>query len=65
MDPEGRHSGSGEDQCLIPDLRGIALARLAKRVADGEEDVTSVVSRILDGQESSSSVPATMFNSSI
>jgi hypothetical protein len=48
---------------MIPDLRGIALAQLARRAADGERDVTGVVARIMDSEESSSSVPALMFQS--
>lgn len=65
MDSEAQHIGSGSDRCLIPDLRGIALAQLARRAAAGEKDVTGVVSRIVDSRESPSGVPAMMFNSTI
>jgi hypothetical protein len=56
---------SGSDQCLIPDLRGIALGQLARRATDGEKDVTDVVSRIMDSRENPTGVPALMFNSAI
>lgn len=65
MDSEAQHIGSGSVRCLIPDLRGIALAELARQAATGEKDVTGVVSRIVDSRESSSGVPAMMFNSTI
>jgi len=50
---------------LIPDLRGITLEQLARRAANGEEDVADVVSRIVPSQESASSLPAMMFHSAI
>ncbi len=65
MDSEARHIGIRSDRCLIPDLRGITLAQLARQAADGEKDVTGVVSRIVDSRESSSGVPAMMFHSTI
>jgi hypothetical protein len=65
VDSEAQHIGSGSDRCLIPDLRGITLAQLARQAATGEKDVTGVVSRIVDSRESPSGVPAMMFNSTI
>jgi hypothetical protein len=65
VDSVARAGGTRSDQCVIPDLRGVALGQLARRAADGERDVTGVVSRIVDGRESPSSVPAMMFNSTI
>ncbi len=65
MDSAAQPIGSRSDRSLIPDLRGITLQQLARRAAVGEEDVTSVVSRIVDGRGSSSGVPAMMFNSTI
>jgi hypothetical protein len=65
VDSVAQPSDVKSDQSLIPDLRGIGLAQLAGRAAAGEKDVTGVVSRILDGQESSSRVQAMTFNSSI
>lgn len=65
MDSEARHTGSRPGRCLIPDLRGIGLAQLARQAADGEKDVTGVVSRIVASRESPSGIPAMMFNSTI
>lgn len=65
MDSEAQLIGSGSGRYPIPDLRGIGLEQLARRAATGEKDVTGVVSRIVDSRESSSSVPAMMFNSTI
>jgi hypothetical protein len=65
VDSEARHTGKRSDRCLIPDLRGITLAQLARQAAEGEKDVTGVVSRIMDSRENSSGVPAMMFNSTI
>ncbi len=65
MDSEAQHIGRRSDRCLIPDLRGTTLAQLARRAADGEKDVTGVVSRIVDSRESPSGVSAMMFNSTI
>jgi len=65
LDSKARHTGIRSDPCLIPDLRGIALARLARQAADGEKDVTGVVSRIIDVRKNPSDVPAMMFNSTI
>ena len=49
----------------IPDLRDIGLGQLASRAAAGENTVTGVVSRTVDGQKGISVVPAMMFNSTI
>jgi hypothetical protein len=65
VDSAAQPISSGSDRSLIPDLRGITLQQLARRAAVGEEDVTGVVSRILGNRESSSGVPAMMFNSTI
>ena len=65
MDSAAQPSSTRSDRSLIPDLRGIALGQLARRAAAGEKDVTGVVSRIVDRGESSSGVPAMMFNSTI
>ena len=65
VNSEARPSGSRSDQCLIPDLRSIPLEQLARQAADGEIDVVSVVSRIVDGRKCPSSVSAMMFNSAI
>lgn len=65
MDSEDRLNSARSDQCLIPDLRGVSLERLARQAADGEKDVTGVVSRIKEMRESPSGVPAMMFNASI
>ena len=53
------------EEGMIPDLGGISLRRLAEQAAAGEKDVTGVVARITDSQESRSTVPAMMFNSAI
>jgi len=65
VDSEARPIRNRSDRCLIPDLRGIPLGKLARRAADGEKDVTGVVSRIVDSRESPSDVKAMMFNSTI
>ena len=65
MDSMAPPNSSGSDRCLIPGLRGIALGQLARRAADGEKDVTGVVSRLLDSRENPSGVPAMMFNSTM
>jgi len=65
MDSETRHIGTRSDECLIPDLRGIPLAQLARRAAVDERAVTDVVSRIVAGLERPSGVTAMMFNSTI
>jgi hypothetical protein len=65
VDSEAHHIGSRSDGCLIPDLRGFTLAQLARGAADGDKDVTGVVSRIVDSREIPSGVPAMMFNSAI
>ena len=65
MDSEAQPYRSRSDRCLIPDLRSITLAQLAREAANGEKDVTDVVSRIVDSRESPSGVPAMMFNSTI
>jgi len=65
VNSEARPSGRGSDQCLIPDLRSIPLEQLARQAADGEIDVVSVVSRIVDGRKCPSNVSAMMFNSAI
>ena len=65
MDSEARHIGGGSHRGQIPDLRGIPLAQLARQAADGEKDVTDVVSRIVGSLDSPSSVSAMMFNSTI
>lgn len=65
MDSEARLSSTGSDQCLMPDLRGVALDQLARQAAYGEKDVTGVVSRITEMRERPLGVPAMMFNASI
>jgi hypothetical protein len=65
VDSGAHHIGSGSDRCMIPDLRGIKLAQLARQAAVGEKDVTDVVSRIVDSGENPAGVPAMMFNSTI
>jgi hypothetical protein len=65
VNSEARFIGSESDRCLIPDLRGIALAELARQAADGEKVVTGVVSRMVDSQVNPADVPALMFNSTI
>jgi hypothetical protein len=65
VDPEGQATGGGVDQCLVPDLRDIPLAQLAKQAAYSQGAVTSVLSRIVHLPESPSSVKAMMFNSAI
>ena len=65
MDSAAQLTSARSDRSLIPDLRGIMLAQLATRAADGEKDVTRVVSRILSSQERLSGLPAMMFNSTI
>jgi hypothetical protein len=57
--PDGRSS----DWSMIADLRGTPLAQLARQAAAGEIRVTGVVARIMESEESSSSVPALMFQS--
>ncbi len=65
MDSQAGPIGSGADRSCIPDLRGVMLGQLARRAADGEKDVTGVVSRIVDGRKNLARVPAMMFNSTI
>lgn len=65
MDSVAQPGSTRSDQFVIPDLRGVALGQLARRAADGERDVTGVVSRIVDGRENPSGVSAMMFNSTI
>lgn len=65
MASEAEASSSGSDRSLIPDLQGVSLTQLARLAADGEKDVTSVVSRIVNSRESPPGVPAMMFNSTI
>lgn len=65
MDSEAHHIGSRSGRCLIPDLRSITLAQLAREAANGDKDVTDVVSRIVDSRKIPSGVPAMMFNSTI
>jgi len=65
VDSEARPNGRRSGHCLIPDLRRATLGQLASRAADGEEDVTGVVSRIVESRESPSSVLAMMFTSAI
>jgi hypothetical protein len=65
VDSEARPVSTPPNQCSIPDLRGVSLKQLAKQAADGEKDVTSVVSRIVESRESPSGVSAMMFNSTI
>jgi hypothetical protein len=57
--------GTRSDHCMIRNRRGVTLEQLAKQAAEGEKEVTGVVSRIVEGRESRSSVPAMMFNSAI
>jgi hypothetical protein len=57
--------GTRSDQCMVPNRRGVTLEQLARQAAEGEKEVTAVVSRIVEGRESRSSVPAMMFNSAI
>jgi len=65
VDPDGGITGEGVRQCLVPDLRDIPLAQLAKRAADSQDVVTTVLSRIVQLPESPSSVKTMMFNSAI
>lgn len=65
MASEAQPTSTRSDRGLIPDLRGITLEQLARRAANGEEDVADVVSRIVPSQESASSLPAMMFHSAI
>jgi FXSXX-COOH protein len=65
VDSEARPNGIRPDRCLIPDLRGVALGQLAIQVAAGENEVTGVVSRIVESRESPSGVAVMMFNNSI
>ena len=65
MDPDGQATGGGVDQCLVPDLRDIPLAQLAKQAADSQDVVAGVLLRIVHLPESPSSVKAMMFNSAI
>ena len=65
MDPDGGATCGGADQCLVPDLRDIPLAQLARRAPGSQDVVTSVLSRIVHLPESPSSVKTMMFNSAI
>jgi len=65
VDSQARPNGSGSDRSYIADLRGFTLGQLARRAADGEKDVTGVVSRIVASRENPAGVPAMMFNSTI
>lgn len=64
VDAEAQEIDGGSHLCLIPDLRGIPLARLVAQAADGTGVVTGVVSRIVDDKDPSS-ILAMMFNSAI
>ena len=65
MGSEARPNGASSDQCVIPNLQDVTLEELAQRAADGDREVTAVVSRIRESKESPSGVPAMMFNSAI
>lgn len=65
MDSVARPAGDENDRCLIPDLRGIPLNRLASLAAHREQRITDVVSRIIDDRQSAFRIPAMMFNSTI
>ena len=65
MDSAGQPGRTRSDRSLIPDLRDITLSDLARKAGASEQDVTGLVQRILNGQESPSGVKAMMFNSSI
>lgn len=65
MDPDGQATVGGVDQCLVPDLRDIPLAQLAKQAADSKDVMTSVLTRIVYLPESPSSIKTMMFNSAI
>ncbi len=65
MASETRPTGRRSAQSVIPDLRGITLGQLAMQAADGEKDVTCVVSRIVDSLVKPSDVPAMLFHSAI
>jgi hypothetical protein len=65
VDSDGQATGGGVDQCLVPDLRDIPLAQLAKQATDRQDVVASVLSRIVHLPEGPSSVKAMMFNSAL
>jgi hypothetical protein len=62
---ETQPNGDGRDQTLIPDLRDITLGQLAERAADGEKDVTDVVSRIVTSRGGATAISAMTFNSAV
>ncbi len=65
MDSDGQATGGGVDLCLVPDLRAIPLAQLAKQADDSQGAVAGVLSRIVHLPESPSSIKTMMFNSAI
>lgn len=65
MSSETQSIGDGSDQTLIPDLRDVKLGQLAKRAADGEKDVTDVVSRIVTSRGDAAAIRAMTFNSAV
>jgi hypothetical protein len=65
VDSEAQLTRTRSDRSLIPDLRDRSLEHLARQAADGEKDVTDVVSRIVGGWKSPAGVSAMMFNSTI
>ncbi len=65
MDSDGQATGGGVDLCLVPDLRDIPLAELAKQADGSQGAVAGVLSRIVHLPESPSSIENMMFNSAI
>jgi hypothetical protein len=55
----------GLPPCQAPDLRAIPLVELARQAGSGEDVIHDTVARMIDGEESPSLVPATIFNSAI
>ena len=53
------------DLPLVPDVQGVLLPEVADRAADADDPVAGLVQRFMDGMESPSRVPITMFNSAI
>jgi len=65
MDSAAQLRPAGLAACPVPDLRGVPLAELARLADDGDDVIHGVVTRMIDGEEKPSHVPATIFNSAI
>lgn len=65
MERDAQPTGSRSDSCLITDLNGVPLGKLAMRAADGEGNWADTVDRILEGAGRPSQVRSLRFSSAI